>query len=548
MTINEGKEEEYMTSSGIPMKKIYGPEDIYEHNSQGQIGMPGEPPFLRGAYPDMYRAQPWRIFLLTGAGTTDDVKERVAYALKEGETGFIPECDMSSWLLLDVDHPEVMKRKRDVGWYGAPIMSYLDYKDVWGSQPIGEVYAHIGSPLPQMTPFFLSCFLTLLEERQFPLEKAYGTGQGDFFIAYISIMHPTLIPPELGLRLNCDAIEYSKKVAPRITPISIPGNNARECGANAYQEMAMILACAVAHIDEVLHRGNLLIDDFADGIGGVNLSVGRDFFEDIAKFRAMRKMWCRLLKERYNAKNLRSLRLRIHGLPLGSIYTAQQPLNNIVRGAYTVLAAILGGAQSIGTPSFDEAICTPTQLAHTVALRTQQILMHESNVPWVVDPLGGSYFMESLTNEIEEKAWEYLKLIESEGGFIECLNSGWLQREVAKGARETAAKIQGGELKVVGVNNYQMEDETYKFQPFRPNPKAWKIAMERLAKLKQERDSKLAEKAKTGLHKALSKGENTIPSTIEAIKSRVTLGEVGDIYRDLYGCWQVPDIIGSELI
>jgi methylmalonyl-CoA mutase N-terminal domain/subunit len=540
--VSSGKivEQRYETSSGITVKKTYWPEDIPEFNSKEDLGMPGEPPYVRGIYPDMYRRQPWRIFLLTGAGSIEDVQERVAYALREGGTGFIPECDMSTWLMYNVDHPEVLKRKGDVGWYGAPIMSYIDYRDIWGSQPVGEVYAHFGAALPQMTPFFLSCFLSLLNERGYPLNEARGTGEGDLFMAYISILHPSMIPPKLALRLNCDAIEYAKKIAPRLTPISIPGNNARECGASAVQEMAMILACAITHIDEILGRGNLRIDDFADGIAGINLSVGRDFFEDIAKFRAMRRMWYKLLKERYKAENEKSLRLRIHGLPLGSIYTSQQPLNNIVRGTYTVLAAILGGAQSIGTPSFDEAICTPTRLAHTTALRTQQILMHESNVPWVADPLGGSYFVECLTGEIEGKAWEYLQKIEDEGGFIACLESGWLQREMVKGATETAARIESGELNLVGVNCYVAEEEPYQFEPFRPNPRAWEIAMERLDKLRRERNNEKVEKAKAELRRALIRGENTMPATIEAVKSLVTIGEIGDMYR---GCWRVPDVI-----
>jgi methylmalonyl-CoA mutase N-terminal domain/subunit len=546
----EGKNAEkvYKTSSGIPLKKIYWPEDIPEFDPHKHLGMPGEPPFVRGVYPDMYRQQPWRIFLLTGTGTTDDVRERVEYALKQGETGFICECDMASWLMFDIDHPDVIKRREDVGYYGAPIMSLNDYMDAWGKLPIGDVYCHFGSPFPQTTPFYLSCFLSVLEAKGYRLDEVNATGEGDFFIAYLGVMHPSLIPPTAALRLNCDGVEYARKVAPRLTPISIPGTNARESGANAYQEMAMVLACATAHIDEILARGNLKIDDFAVSIGGINLSVGSDFFEDIAKFRAMRRMWYKLLTEKYNAQNPRSLRLRIHALPLGSIYTYQQPLNNIVRGGYTVLAAILGGANSIGTPSFDEAICTPSQLAHTTALRTQQILLYESNTPWVIDPLGGSYYVEWLTNEMESKAWEYLQKIEAEGGFIACLESGWLQKEVARESTENILRIDSGETKVVGVNCCQGEEEPYKFEPFRPNPKTWEIAMEKLEKLRRERDAQRVEKAKMELRRALVEGENTIPPTIEAVKSLVTIGEIGDMYRDVFGCWRVPDIVASSRV
>jgi methylmalonyl-CoA mutase N-terminal domain/subunit len=539
---------EYMTSAGIPLKKIYWPEDIPAFNPYEHLGKPGEPPFVRGAYPDMYRKQPWRIFLLTGTGTTDDIRERVEYALRQGETGFICECDMSSWLMFDVDHPEIIKRKGDVGYYGAPFMSLNDYRDAWGKLPIGEVYCHFGSPFPQSTPFFLSCFLSVLEEKGYRLNEVNATGEGDFFIAYLGVMHPSLIPPKAGLRLNCDAVEYARKIAPRLTPISIPGYNARESGANSYQEMALVLACAIAHIDEILARGNLRIDDFAVKIGGINLSVGNDFFEDIAKFRAMRRMWHRLLTDRYKAESPESLRLRIHALPLGSNYTYKQPLNNITRGAYMVLSAILGGANSIGTPSFDEAICTPTKLAHTTALRTQQVLLYESNVPWVIDPLGGSYFVEWLTDEIERKASDYLRKIEDEGGFIACLESGWLHREMAKGSLETAVKIESGEVKVVGLNCFEDEEEPYKFEPFYPNPMTWEIAMDSLRQLRHERDKQKAEKAKAKLHRALMTGGNTMPATVEAIKSLVTIGEIGDIYRDVFGCWRVPNIVAYSRI
>jgi len=445
--------------------------------------------------------------------------------------------------MFNVDHPQVAKRKEDVGWYGAPVQSLDDYREYWGKLPIGDMYCHFGAVLPQMTPFFMSCFLTLLEERGVPLRKVNSTGQGDFFITYISILSPYLIPPQAGLRLNCDAIEYAVKNAPRLTPVSIAGNNIRECGANAYQEMAAILSCAGAHIDEILGRGNLKIDEFAYTVGGVNLSTGSDFFEDIAKFRAMRRMWYKLLKG-YGAKDPRSLRLRIHGLPLGSIYTFQQPLNNIVRGTYTVMAAILGGAQSIGTPSFDEAVCTPTKLAHTTAMRTQQILMEESNIKSVIDPLAGSYFIESLTNQIEEKAWEYFEKIKGQGGFIPALQAGWLQNQVARGAQESVRKIEEGERRIVGANCYEVEEESYEFDPYRPNPETWKIAKKSLENVMCERDSLVVEKAKADLLRALETGENTMKATIGTAKAGVTVGEIGDIYREFFGVWEVPALLG----
>jgi len=541
---NDQPEKKFETISGLPLKEIYWPEDLPPGFSPKEdLGHAGRPPYVRGAYPGMYRRQPWRIFMLTGAGSIGQARDRVAYAVSQGGSGFICETDMSTWLMMNVDHPEVLARKQDVGWYGAPVQSLNDYRDYWGQLPIGQMYCHLGAVLPQMTPYFMSCFFTLLEERNVPLAKVNSTGQGDFFITYISILSPYLVPPQAGLKLNCDAVEYAVKHAPRLTPISIAGNNIRECGANTFQEMAAILACAVAYIEEILSRGNLKIDEFASAIGGVNLSTGSDFFEDIAKFRAMRRMWYKLLK-RYGAEDPRSLRLRIHGLPLGSIYTFQQPLNNIVRGTYTVLAAILGGAQSIGTPSFDEAICTPTKLAHTTAMRTQQILMEESNVASVIDPLGGSYFIEALTDQVEEKAWEFFDRIAAQGGFIEALDTGWLQTEVARGAAETTRKIEKGERRIVGVNCYEIEEEPHEFEPFRPDPRTWQLAMESLERVRRERDGDKAEKAKGDLLRCLEKSENTMTATIEAAKALVTMGEIGDLYRDFFGRWSVPSLPG----
>jgi methylmalonyl-CoA mutase, N-terminal domain len=537
----EEKASTIKTLSGIPVKETYGPEA----GKMESLGIAGKAPYVRGAYEGMYRRQPWRIFMLTGAGDVDEARERVAYALSQGETGFAAETDMSTWLFYDVDHQEVIKRKQDVGWFGAPVMSMNDYRAYYGSLPLGQLYCHTGAVLPHMTPYFMSCFLRVLEEKGIPANTVNSTGQGDFFIAYISILDPSLIPPAAGLKLNCDGIEYAVKNVPRLTPVSIAGNNIRECGANSYQEMAAILSCAVSYIEEILGRGNLKIDDFVYAIGGVNLSTGSDFFEDICKFRAMRRMWYKLL-QKYGAKDQRSLRLRIHGLPLGSIYTFQQPLNNIVRGTYTVLAAILGGAQSIGTPSFDEAICTPTKLAHTTALRTQQILMNESNVTCTVDPLGGSYFIESLTDDIENKAWEYFDKMQAQGGFIACLESGWIQNEVAIASMDAARRIEIGERKIVGVNCFEMDEEPYKVEPFKPNPKAWDLAMESLTKLRKERNTREVEAAKRELRDAIKSKINTMPATMNSVKSGVTVGEMGDIYREMYGCWDVPRMAGLK--
>jgi len=529
--------EDLRTISGIPVKKIYTAEDVKDVSGNG-LGMPGSPPYTRGTYPNMYRERLWRIFQMTGHGTTEDTAERIRYALEQGSTGFAPECDIQAWLLYDVDHPSVLERKDDVGIFGAPMMSFRDYEAMHEGVEVGRVFSHYGAPLPQCTPFALSCYLLLMEKRGIPINEAMATGEGDFFMAYICMLVDDFIPPSAGLRLNCDAIEYCTKNARRITPVSIPGNNLRESGFNGYQEVAIIFANAIAYIEELLGRGHLQIDDFAHAIGGINLSVGRDFFEDIAKMRAARRMWYKLLKEKYQAQNPRSMQLRIHGLTQGSVCTYQQPLNNIVRCTYQALAAALAGCQSIGVNSYDEAISSPSLAAHTVALRTHQVLQFESNITNTIDPLGGSYYVEWLTDQMEERAWDYLEKINNEGGFIEALNSGWLQREAVKGALELDRSIKKGDLKVVGVNCFVMEEEPHKVEVQHKNPNTWEIAMARLEQLRRERDSAEVGEALKELRQALAGDQNTIPATIKAVRAGSTIGEIGSLYREVFGTWQ----------
>ncbi|MCP4665504.1 MAG: methylmalonyl-CoA mutase, partial [Deltaproteobacteria bacterium] len=477
------------TISGIPLKKIYTPEDLAGLDYERDLGSPGAAPFTRGAYPNMYHDKLWRIFQLSGYGTAEDERDRILYLLEQGETGFIMESDMSTWYLYDVDHPEVLGRKDEVGQYGPPMFSMEEFEIALEGIPIEKLYCHPGGVGPPLSPFSHACYFSVARKRGIPLNKLTGTGEGDFFLFYLSNLYKDQVGPTAGHRLNCDLIEYCVENLPRWIPVSIPGYNARECNVKAHQELAMTLANAVAYMDEILQRGRLKIDDFAYAIGGVSFATGRDFFEDIAKMRASRRMWSRLLTERYGAKDPRSLRLRIHALVQGSGYTYQQPLNNIVRGAYQAMAAGLAGVQSLGVAAYDEAISTPSEGAHTMSLRTQQILQYESNITNVVDPLAGSYYVEWLTSEVEKRAWEYLDRIDQEGGFIHCLESGFFHREAVKGTMERQRKIRTGELKVIGVNCFHMEEEPHEVEVFRHNPKAWEIAMERLEGLRKKRDS-----------------------------------------------------------
>lgn len=529
------------TLSGIPLKNVYTRDDVSASDEREWLGLPGEPPFTRGVYPNMYRQQPWRIFELSGYGTPEDERERILYLLSQGETGFIMEIDqMTTYHMFDIDHPEVMARKEDVGLTGPPLMSLADYETVLEGIKLDEVYAHPGGAVIQFAPFAHASYFSVAQKRGIPLNKLRGTGQSDYFISYLSCPIKEQIPPRPGLRLNCDFIEFCVENVPKWVPVSIPGYNASESGINAYQEIALVLANAVEYIEEVLRRGRHTIDEFAYGIGGVNFASGRDFFEDVAKMRAARRMWYKLLSGRYGATDPKGLKMRIHVVTTGSWMTYEQPFNNIVRGALYCLAAAFAGVQSIGVSSFDEAISVPSEEAHTIAVRTQQIIQEESNITSVADPLGGSYLVERLTDEIEERAWEYLAKIEQQGGFIRTLESGWLHREAYQGMMERQNRVASGELKVVGHNCHRMDIEPHRVKAFRADPNTWQKALESIQKVRQRRDSGKVKKALDDLRQVCQSDENIMPVMMEAVQAYATVGEVGDVYRQVFDTWEAP--------
>ncbi|MEE9201615.1 MAG: methylmalonyl-CoA mutase family protein [Dehalococcoidia bacterium] len=537
----ESGNDDFKTLSGIPLKRVYRPEDAAGLDYGRDLGDPGQAPFTRGPYPNGYRERLWRIFQLTGYGTPEDARERILYALNHGETGFIMEIDqLTSYHMFDADHPDVVARHQDVGLCGPPLQSLQDYELILEGIPIEETYCHPGGAIPQFSPFAHSCYFSVAQKRGIPLSQLRGTGEGDFLLSYLSCPIKDQVTPQGGMRLNCDLIEFCAANVPKWVPVSIPGYNARESGITAAQEVAIVLANAIDYIEELLRRGRLQIDDFASGIGGVNFSCGRDFFEDIAKMRAARRMWCKLLSERYGAKDPRSLRMRIHVVTAASNLTYQQPLNNIVRTTCYALASALAGVQSLGVSSYDEAISIPSPEAQLLAIRTQQVLQYESNIPAVVDPLGGSYFVESLTSEVEQRAWDYLGQIEKQGGFIQALDSGWLHREIMKAMTEWEMKVNREELKLVGVNCFQMEEEPHQVKAFRSNPKAWEISRDRVQRLRQERDNGKTQAALERLRTACQGEENIIPVLMEAVQAYATAGEVGDVFREVFGIWKTP--------
>jgi methylmalonyl-CoA mutase N-terminal domain/subunit len=528
------------TASGIPLRMLYGPEDVKVAGLLPGTA-PGEPPYLRGAYPQMYRSKPWRIFQLSGFGNPEDEGARIRFLLEHGETGFIMEHDRNTAdHMYDVDHPDVVARHEDVGLVGAVILSLDDYETVLQGIDIGTVYAHPGGGVVQHAPFTLACYWNVAKRRGIALESLYGTSQADFFLTYLGCITKQQIPTGPGLRMNVDTIEFCRQYLPHWTAISIAGYNGADSGLNAHQELGAVMANAVTYLDEVAARGRIDVASAAPGVAGVNFRVSMELFEDIAKLRAARVMWTELLERRYGVTDPRAARLRIHALTAGSQMTYQQPLNNIARGTLMALAGVLGGTQSQGISGYDEAVSIPSEHAHQMSVRIQQILQNEANLTSVVDPLGGSYYVEALTSEVRERAWEFFEQIQDNGGFLACLDSGWLHSRALENQSDQLRRIENGEQKIVGVNYAQGDVSDFEIDGFQGTSDAWERGMERISALRRNRESRRHSQSMRELERVCASDENIMPSMLEAVLAGATLGEIGDVYRSTFGDWTPP--------
>lgn len=533
--------EELTTVSGIPLKVSYGPEDVPEEAAKAAAAHPGEAPYLRGAHPLGYRSKPWRIFQLSGFGNPEDEAERIRYLLSKGGTGFIMEHDrMTADHLYDVDHPEVVARREDVGISGAVILHAHDMELALTGIDQGKYYAHPGGGVAQHAAFALGAYWTVAERRGLKLKDLNGTGQSDFFLTYIGCPPLTQIPPAAALRVNCDIVEFAADRLPNWTPISMAAYNGADSGLNAYQELAALFACCAAHLDEIQRRGNVPVEQVAYALGGVNFRVAMDFFEDICKLRVARKMWHRLLTERYGITDRRTLTLRIHIVTAGSAMTYQEPINNIVRGTVMGMAAVLGGVQSLGVSAYDEALSVPSEQAHRQSLRVQQILMHETNIPAVVDPLGGSYYVEALSAELEERAWAEFDKIMDNGGFIHSLEDGSLHRMAAENAVEFQDAISDGERKIVGVNIGDSDGDPFNIDGFEGSLDAYDRGVERLKEHRASRESRHVKDALGRLTETARGDGNVMAGVMDAVSADATIGEIGDVYREVFGSWKFP--------
>jgi len=525
--------EDHRSLSGIPIAPLYTPVDIGDLDYSRDLGFPGKEPYTRGVYPTMYRGRPWTIRQLAGFGTPEEINERIRLLLKQGATGVNLVFDYPTLRGYNSDEPIA---EADVGSGGVAIDSVHDMEAVFSSIPIDKVSVSLVTCNPSAAISLLAMYFAVAEKRGISLANLSGTTQNDFLMETAITNAPEVIPPRYSFKLSCDIVEFCTKHASKWNPVSYTGYNYREAGVTAVQEVAFVMSNAIAYIEEMVRRG-WDVDSFAPRLSFF-FSAHNDFFEETAKYRAARRLWCKIMKERFRAQNPRSYTLRFHVQTAGASLTAQQPLNNIVRAAYQALAAVLGGAQSVHVDAYDEALCIPTEQAALVALRTQQILQYETNVASTADPLGGSYYVEYLTNEIEHRVSEYAAKIETMGGIVSVTEKGWLHKEISNSALEYQQALERGRLKMVGVNCLRVDDEP-PTDIFRVSGTLEKQRA-KLKRLRDERDEAQTTARLTELNEKCHSGENLMPLVYDAVNADATIGEIADIFRQEFGVWRMP--------
>ncbi len=527
-------EREYlMTTSGVHIERVYMPQDNAALDYGRDLNLPGEYPYTRGVQPTMYRAKPWTMRMFAGFGTAEDTNKRFKYLLSQGQTGLSTAFDMPTLYGYDTDHPMAAG---EFGKCGVAISSLADMEILYKDLPLDKITTSMTINSPASVIWAM--YIVNAEKNGFPRAKLGGTLQNDILKEY-SAQKEFLFPPEPSMRLVTDTVEFGTRSMPRWNTISISGYHIREAGATAVQELAFTLADGLAYVDAALTRG-LQIDEFAPRLSFF-FDVHNDFFEEIAKFRAARRLWAHLMRERYGAKDPRSWLLRCHAQTAGVSLTAQQPDNNVVRTTIQALAAVLGGTNSLHTNSLDEALALPTEKAALIALRTQQIIASESGVVNTVDPLGGSYFIEALTDQTEQAAMDYIKRIDSLGGVLACIQNGFFQREIAESAYRYQQEIDAQKRTIVGVNDY-VTDEEIKVPTLYIDRVGEQAHLERLARVRRERDQVAVERALDNLRRVADGTENTMPAIIEAVKTYATLGEIMDVFRSAFGEYMEPAV------
>ncbi len=525
------RKEIFETPSGIPLKHVYGPDDIKNINYLEDIGFPGAPPFTRGVYPNMYRGRIWTMRQYSGFADATKTNERFKYLISQGQKGLSIAFDLPTQMGYNSDDKICFG---EVGRIGVTVNSLKDFEKVFDGISLDNVSTSMTINAP--TAILLAMYIAVGEKQGVRQDQLAGTVQNDILKEYVA-RGTYIFPPKPSLRLTADVIEYCSKNLPRFNTISISGYHMREAGCNAIQEIAFTIADGISYVEEVISRG-INVDEFAPRLSFF-FTTHNNFFEEICKLRAARRLWSEIMKNRFNAKNPNSLRLRFHVQTAGVTLTAQQPQINLIRVTTQALAAILGGTQSLHTCGFDEALAIPTEDSVRLSLRTQQVLAHESGVSDVVDPLGGSYYIEYLTNELIEKAMEYIKKIDNMGGMPVAIENTFIQEEIQNNAYKEQLRIEEGKIPVIGVNKYCIDEEC-KIDTFKHDNEFEKNIIKSLKELKGTRNERLVQEKLKELKKVAQSSENIMPIMIETVKAYTTIQEICDVLREVFGEYQSP--------
>ncbi len=523
--------EKFTTISGKPVERLYTPDDVANLDYMRDLGFPGEFPFTRGPYPTMYRGKLWTMRMFAGFGTAEETNQRFKYLLAEGETGLSIAFDLPTLYGYDTDAPEA---EGEFGKCGVAVSSLRDMEILLDGIPLDQITTSMTINSPAAVIWAM--YIVTAEKRGIPRRKLGGTIQNDILKEYIA-QKEYIFPPEPSMRLVVDTIEFAANEMPLWHPISISGYHIREAGSTAVQELAFTLADGFTYVEAALERG-LDIDAFAPRLSFF-FNVHNDFFEEIAKFRAARRIWAKAMRDKYGAKNPRSWTLRFHAQTAGCTLTAQQPENNIVRVAIQALAAVLGGAQSLHTNSMDEALALPSEKAVRIALRTQQIIAHETEVTNTIDPLGGSFYVEALTNRMEEEANEYFRRIEALGGVIPAIEKGFFQQEIADAAFRYQLEVDAKRRIIVGVNEY-IDEAPLEIPLLEMDPQGYERQVARLREVRRTRDNREVLRTLHEVREAARNGKNLMYPILDAVAAYATLGEIMGVLREEFGEWEEP--------
>jgi len=527
-------ERNFATLSGLPVNASYGPEQLAGFDPRRDLGEPGEFPYTRGIHRGMYRDRLWTMRQFSGFATPEETNRRYRYLLEQGQTGLSVAFDLPTLMGYDTDHPA---SAGEVGKCGVSICSLDDMETLFNGIPLDQVTVSMTINSP--APVIWAMYLAVAEKQGADWAKLSGTLQNDILKEYIA-QKEYIYPPRPSMRLVTDTIEFGAREVPRFNPISISGYHIREAGSTAVQELAFTLRDGIEYVDWALERG-LAIDDFAPRLSFF-FNAHNDFFEEIAKYRAARKIWAYTMRDRYGAKDERSLKLRFHAQTAGCSLTWQQPYNNIVRTAIQAMAAVLGGTQSLHTNSLDEAYALPSEHAVTIALRTQQVLAYETGITDVPDPLGGSYFIEKLTLDVEQAANEYIRKIDEMGGMIPAIERGFPQTEIANASYEYQHAIETGDRLIVGVNAFTESNEA-PLDTLQIGDAATKKQIAKLENLKRRRDRDRVAAALDRLKQAASGAENMMPRILDAVRAYATVGEICEALREVFGTYTESSVL-----